>query len=62
MFKALNIWRKRQQAHQARLLDRAVQACSDHDLESLETCLDDGLDVDANLRMGQRLVEAGARF
>lgn len=47
MFKALNIWRKRRQAHQARLLEQAAQACSDHDLASLKACLDDGLDINA---------------
>jgi len=47
MFNAIKTWRKRQQAHHARLLERAVQACSDHDLASLESCLDEGLDVNA---------------
>lgn len=47
LWKDVKAWRQQRPAHQARMLEQAVQACSDHDQASLERCLDEGLDVNA---------------
>lgn len=47
LWRDVKAWRQQRTAHQARLLEQAVQACSDHDPASLESCLDEGLDVNA---------------